>query len=205
MSSNLAEAIFPQSGEIQYRDIIDRAGTSIVLVDLNLTISYANQGAIDLLKTLEKEIRNVHKAFTHTEVLGIDLKDIRAIPSALFEKISNDGDTAFSKFVKLGKEKVHVSIYPVSDNNGRHVAYGIEAWYATEYLANEKRVEKVNNIAKMIDEIAFQTNILAVNASIEATHAGEHGKGFGVIASEVKLLADKCRHAAKEIQAVMKN
>ncbi len=66
----------------------------------------------------------------------------------------------------------------------------------------KQTVSKMNTVSekiKIIGEIVQQTNILALNAAVEASRAGEHGKGFAVIASEVRKLAEKSSAAADEI------
>ncbi len=83
-----------------------------------------------------------------------------------------------------------------------------------EKLANKTTIamDEINNQVNLIteaisviDQIAFQTNILSLNAAVEAATAGEAGKGFAVVAQEVRNLASRSAEAAKEIKTIVEN
>ncbi|GKW42413.1 methyl-accepting chemotaxis protein [Pectobacterium parvum] len=85
-----------------------------------------------------------------------------------------------------------------SSRSNESVCYVIEKMQ--EIATSAKRI---NDILSVIDGIAFQTNILALNASVESARAGEQGRGFAVVAGEVRNLAQHSAQAAKEIRALI--
>lgn len=76
---------------------------------------------------------------------------------------------------------------------------------AQSMLRIQSSSQRITDIIEVIEMLAFQTNLLALNAAVEASHAGEHGRGFGVVAAEVRALAQRSTQAASQIRDLIRN
>ncbi len=112
--------------------------------------------------------------------------------------------------VSATMEEMASGISQNSENS--HEAESIAKKSAVKIDINNKNVQKATEALEVIikkigviSEIAFQTNILSLNAAIEASKAGEFGKGFNVVASEIRKLSNRSKVAALEINDISKN
>jgi methyl-accepting chemotaxis protein len=74
---------------------------------------------------------------------------------------------------------------------------------AAKIMRLSEQTTQIGSITGVVTDLANQTNMLALNASVEAVRAGEHGKGFGVVASEIRRLADQSKKSAEKINGII--
>ncbi len=98
---------------------------------------------------------------------------------------------------RTGEAAVHQSLEALTDIRGQ--VHQI----ALRITGLSSRTVQVGNIAGTVKELADQSNLLALNAAIEAVRAGEHGKGFGVVAREIRSLADQSIQATKRVRELL--
>jgi len=118
--------------------------------------------------------------------------------AAALEEITSNISSNTTNIVKMAN---FASSVTASSNEGQKLA--LQTTVAMDEI--NKEVNSINEAITIIDQIAFQTNILSLNAAVEAATAGEAGKGFAVVAQEVRNLATRSADAANEIKKIVQN
>ncbi|WP_321312769.1 methyl-accepting chemotaxis protein [Halarcobacter sp.] len=118
--------------------------------------------------------------------------------AAALEEITSNIVQNTENVVKMSKYAEELNS---SADDGQKLAS--ETTFAMDEI--NKQVNAINEAITIIDQIAFQTNILSLNAAVEAATAGEAGKGFAVVAQEVRNLASRSAEAANEIKSLVEN
>ena len=106
--------------------------------------------------------------------------------------------------IKSSTENINsISVYANELSNSANVGENLASKTVVSMEEINNQVNAVNEAISIIDKIAFQTNILSLNAAVEAATAGEAGRGFAVVAQEVRNLASRSAEAAKEIKKIV--
>ena len=210
MMSNLQDTIGHSLDVLtKYQSNDFRVKTS---VDCTGEICALMKGIDDLGSTISKMlVENKQNGMTLNDSAQELLNNVDTINHSAQDAASSLEETAASL------EQVTGNIRGNVENIGRMTSYAHQLTTSANEgheLANQttksmddinNQVSSINEAITVIDQIAFQTNILSLNAAVEAATAGEAGKGFAVVAQEVRNLASRSADAAKEIKDLVEN
>jgi methyl-accepting chemotaxis protein len=201
-------------------DDMDRMFGSLAGGDLTCRIESEYQGAFAVLKdnaniaagrlentlaSIRQAVNEVANAATEISTSTTDLSQRTEEQAASLEETSASMEE-LSATVRANADNAQqadqlaVSAREVATRSGAVVANAVDAMARIEESSY-----KIGDIIGVIDEIARQTNLLALNAAVEAARAGEAGRGFSVVASEVRSLAQRSAQAAKDIKNLITN
>lgn len=163
-----------------------------IISSLNKTFTRANEAAASLLDgSRQVEMASQALASASTEQASAVVQITASI-----EGIAKDTAANTSDVLRANERTQNVKSEAANGNSQ------MEKMIGAMNEINESS-QSIAKIMKVIDDIAFQTNILALNASVEAARAGVHGRGFAVVAEEVRSLAGKSAEAASEIAGMI--
>ncbi len=198
--NNISKALsFYQKLDFTYRidgnDLGDTASGLNNLADvINQMLVKNKENGLTLGESSNILLKNVDTLNVNSNEAAASLEETAAALEEITSNISHNTENV----VKMSNFANEVTN---STNEGKDLAQ------QTTVAMNEidEEVNAINDAITVIDQIAFQTNILSLNAAVEAATAGEAGKGFAVVAQEVRNLAARSAEAAKEIKDLVEN
>ncbi len=163
-----------------------------VITPISVAISNISDVADSQDKITSQQASSVHEITTTVEELNASSKQVNAKAESLAEQSKQALAVAHE-----GRKAIDESI---SEMNSIKKKVGE---IAEDVLTLSENTNQIGAIINVVGDIANKTDMLAVNAAIEAAKAAEHGKGFAVVASEVRSLADQSKKAAEKIESLI--
>jgi len=186
----------------QIPNIIDLTGlTASILSGTKMTQATIN----DVIALIDNSNKKLAFSAQDLSDSSIRLSNSSNEQAAALEETAAAIEEVSSTITQSSESAAKMALYAknVTNSSKSGIALANKTSISMDELSTE--VNTINDAITIIDQIAFQTNILSLNAAVEAATAGEAGKGFAVVAQEVRNLANKSSEAAKEIKELVDN
>ncbi len=159
---------------------------------LSTSSSQIGATASELASTAAEQSASIAQISTTVE----EIKQMSQAAATAARDVAEASDKAATQG-RVGRERLDSAVITMQAINER--VSGI----AGQILQLADQTSQIGTIVESVNDLAEQSNLLAVNASIEAAKAGEHGRGFAVVAAEVRSLAEQSKRATRQIRSIL--